>query len=215
MKSVKDFDAKSLSKDERKSLLQKLLEEDAVEALIDGSGEEMDSAIENEVEFNQEVEKEEMEDEIEVTQEVTQFTQDFDYRTDLTENQLQERFNMRKELFDKECGNYGRNSEITDKDLQFSIASLSNVFYDDKYKIIMCAVPKAATSNWQRVLAVLKYNGEVKRRVLNKLIEFSKKSSTIFEQGLRELVQAITSILHSKKSINSEISVFDFCELCE
>ena len=62
-------------------MLEKLLEEDAVEALIDGSGEELDSSIENESEFNEEVEKEEIEDEIEVKSEVTDFTTDFDFRT--------------------------------------------------------------------------------------------------------------------------------------
>ena len=171
-------------------MLEKLLEEDAVEALIDGSGEELDSSIQNESEFNQEVEKEEIDDEIEVKSEVTDFTTDFDFRTDLTENQVLERFNMRKELFDKECGNYGKTSPITEEDLSFSISSLSNVFYDDKYKIIMCAVPKAATSNWQRVLAVLKFNGTVEAshfhhsNLYNQLNRFSHFSES-YGQGLQ------------------------------
>ena len=63
---------------------------------------------------------------------------------------IQERFKNRKELFNRECSI--SNEEITFQELNFTVASLSNVFYDDKYKLIMCAVPKAATSNWQRVL---------------------------------------------------------------
>ena len=69
-----------------------------------------------------------------------------------------ERFKNRKELFNRECEI--ENEKIQISDLNFTVGSLTNVFYDDKYKLIMCAVPKAATSNWQRVLAVLKYDGQ-------------------------------------------------------
>ena len=70
-------------------------------------------------------------------------------------------FSEIKNLFDTECGTSAGDDLVSRSDLNFTVASLSNVFYDDKYKIIMCAVPKAATSNWQRVLAVLKYDGKV------------------------------------------------------
>ena len=131
-KSVENFDAESLSKDFRKILLEKL-----------GCS------------------SKEIEDEIGVKSEVTAFTTDFDLRTDLTENQVLERFNMRKELYDRECGNYGKTSPITEEDLSFPTSTLKNVFYNDQYKIIMCLPPKCGTTNWQRVLAVLKFNGTV------------------------------------------------------
>ena len=86
---------------------------------------------------------------------------DFDLESDLPEDQAHERFNMRKKLNDEECGNIGKTSPISEKDLSFPISSLSNIFYDDYYKIIMCLPPKCGTTNWQRVLAVLKFNGTV------------------------------------------------------
>ena len=143
-KSVENFDAESLSKDFRKILLKKL-----------------DCSNKNEIEMDEKVKKEEIEDEIGVKSEVTAFTTDFDLRTDLTENQVLERFNMRKELYDRECGNYGKTSPITEEDLSFPTSTLKNVFYNDQYKIIMCLPPKCGTTNWQRVLAVLKFNGTV------------------------------------------------------
>ena len=102
---------------------------------------------------------EEIKNDLEVKSEVNVL--DFDLESDLTEDQIHERFNMRRKLNDKECGNDGKTSPISEKDLSFPISSLSNIFYDDRYKIIMCLPPKAGTTNWQRVLAVLKFNGTV------------------------------------------------------
>ena len=104
---------------------------------------------------------EEIKNDLEVKSEVNVFTTDFDLGSDLTEDQVHERFNLRKELNDKECGNNGKTSPISEKDLSFPISSLTNIFYDDQYKIVMCLPPKCGTTNWQRVLAVLKFNGTV------------------------------------------------------
>ena len=53
---------------------------------------------------------------------------------------MTERFKQRKEIYDRECENLDQTVKMTD--LNFTVGHLSNVFYDDKYKLIMCAVPK-------------------------------------------------------------------------
>lgn len=40
------------------------------------------------------------------------------------------------------------------------LMEMNQLFIDDKYKLIMCSVPKAATSNWQRVFNSLLFDGE-------------------------------------------------------
>ena len=62
-KSVKNFDARSLSNDDRKTLLEKL--------------KKLDYLIGNEIEFNKEVENEEIKDDIEVKSEVKTFAKVF------------------------------------------------------------------------------------------------------------------------------------------
>merc|ERR1711879_890738 len=47
-------------------------------------------------------------------------------------------------------------------DKQEFYTSLTQLFVDDRYKLIMCSVPKAATSNWQRVFNSLKSDGSIK-----------------------------------------------------
>lgn len=50
---------------------------------------------------------------------------------------------------------------LTDqKDITAS--SLSQIFYDDSFKLVLCTVPKAGTTNWQRVLSTLKSNFSTK-----------------------------------------------------
>ena len=66
---------------------------------------------------------------------------DLELATNLTSEQVVERFKQRKQVFDRECRITSQEVAITD--LNFTVAHLSNVFYDDKYKLIMCAVPKA------------------------------------------------------------------------
>ena len=148
------FDASSISKDDRQLLLEKLLAEDPVEEMLESSGEEFEDKIENQAEFNYESLEEEIEDNEEVE---TEIERDLEYLLDLNDEEVIERFKNRKELFNRECEI--QSEFVSKEDINFTIAHLTNVFYDDKYKLIMCAVPKAATSNWQRVLAVLKYDG--------------------------------------------------------
>ena len=78
---------------------------------------------------------EEIKDDLEVKSEVNLL--DFDLKSDLTEDQIHERFNMRKKLNDKECGNYGKTSPISEKDLSFPISSLSNIFYFSAIQLIL------------------------------------------------------------------------------
>ena len=85
------------------------------------------------------------------------FDHDLEYSLDLSDEDVIKRFRNRNDLYHRECAM--KSKFVSKVDLNFTIAHLTNVFYDDKYKLIMCAVPKAATSNWQRVLAVLKYDG--------------------------------------------------------
>ena len=62
-KSVKNFDARSLSNDDRKMLLEKL--------------KKLDYPIGNEIEFNEKVKNEEIKDDIEVKSEVKKFAKVF------------------------------------------------------------------------------------------------------------------------------------------
>jgi len=66
---------------------------------------------------------------------------------------------MRKRIFDEECNLLNSPGPISAENLNFTLSSVTQVFYDDKYKVIMCAAPKAATTNWQKMMAVLKYDG--------------------------------------------------------
>ena len=115
--------------------------------------------IKNQVNSENESFKDRVEDQLQTTDGKvdTKIERDLEYLLDLTEEQVVQRFKTRKELYNRECNI--QSDFISKNDLNFTIAQLTNVFYDDRYKLIMCAVPKAATSNWQRVLAVLKYNG--------------------------------------------------------
>ena len=117
-----------------------------VEAEIEQSGDDYEDQV-NQAEMNYETLEEEIRDDAITASETT----DLEVMLNLTTEQVAQRFAERKAVYEEECGDRGEAMN-----LNFTVAHLSNVFYDDKYKLIMCAVPKAATSNWQRVLAVLK-----------------------------------------------------------
>ena len=104
--------------------------------------------------FNNDVLLEEIHDEKNLEMSEPIEVRNLEHALDLTEEELIGRFDNRKNLFDSECGTEFGDNLVERKDINFTISSLTNVFFDDKYKIIMCAVPKAATSNWQRVLVM-------------------------------------------------------------
>ena len=91
----------------------------------------------DQAEFNYETLEEEIKDDQVTKEEVT----DLELATNLTAQQVVERFKQRKQVFDREC--QITSPEVAITDLNFTVGHLSNVFYDDKYKLIMCAVPKA------------------------------------------------------------------------
>ena len=112
-----------------------MLAEDEVEAELEQSGDEYENTVDQE-EFNYETLEEEINDDIITKDEIT----DLESSINLTADQVTERFKQRKEIYDRECENLDQTVKITD--LNFTVGHLSNVFYDDKYKLIMCAVPK-------------------------------------------------------------------------
>ena len=112
-----------------------MLAEDEVEAELEQSGDEYEDTVDQE-EFNYETLEEEINDDIITKDEIT----DLESSINLTVEQVTERFKQRKEIYDRECENLDQTVKMTD--LNFTVGHLSNVFYDDKYKLIMCAVPK-------------------------------------------------------------------------
>lgn len=154
--------------------------------------------------FNYDVLEEEIIDEERVQSETSDLDKDIEFDLDLSDDQVAQRFQYRNELFKEECGQSSSLGPVTRTDLNFTIASLSNVFYDDKYKIIMCAVPKAATSNWQRVLAVLKYDGKVDpshfhhSNLYNQLNRFSHLAELGEEEAKSEILKRINDPTYIK-----------------
>ena len=152
--NLDQLDTATMAPDARKLLLEKLLASDKVEAELEQSGDDYEETVDQAM-MNYETLEEEIHDDAITASETT----DLEVMLNLTSEQVAQRFAQRKAIYEKECGDE-RSASISTERLNFTVAHLSNVFYDDKYKLIMCAVPKAATSNWQRVLAVLKYDGE-------------------------------------------------------
>jgi len=176
---VEDLDIAKLSKTDRKSLLAKLIEEDPELQEIESWGEEFEDAIDDQEIFNEEVLEEEVEDESELSKELMEDSE-LELAQDLSPEQVAYRFKMRKRIFDEECNLTNNPGPITTENLNFTLSSVTQVFYDEKYKIIMCAAPKAATTNWQKMMAVLKYDGIYdtdhfrKSNVYNQLPRFSQ-----------------------------------------
>ena len=100
---------------------------------------------------------------------------------------------MRKRIYDEECKLTDASGPITIENLNFTLSSVTQVFYDDKYKVIMCAAPKAATTNWQKMMAVLKYDGIYdtdhfrKSNVYNQLPRFSQLATEHGEEEGKRL----------------------------
>lgn len=68
-----------------------------------------------------------------------------------------EKFISRLATYDKYC-EYNTTKTTLSSLQSIKSSALQQVFYDDHYKIIICTVPKAGTTNWQRVLNTLKSN---------------------------------------------------------
>ena len=78
----------------------------------------------------------------------------------LSESEEKKILDERLQHYDNTC-KWNRKSDFkVVKDINYS--KLTQLFVDDNYKMIMCSVPKAATSNWQRVFNSLKFNGTKK-----------------------------------------------------
>ena len=78
-----------------------------------------------------------------------------------------------------------------------SANSLSQIFYDDNFKLVLCTVPKAGTTNWQRVLSTLKSNFSVRPEAwkgqkiykqANRLSKFLPDSDSVTQYELAKKV---------------------------
>ena len=147
--------------------------------------------IKNHIDLNMESTKAKLEESKKVEKVIDR---DLEYSLDLSNEEIIQRFKERKDLYNRECSI--ESELVSEEHLNFTIDHLRNVFYDDKYKLIMCAVPKAATSNWQRVLAVLKYDGARKPEsfqngnLFNQLNRFSMLAKNLGEEeAKREIMK--------------------------
>jgi len=103
----------------------------------------------------------------------------------------------RMKKYDEMC-KHNRSEEVPLSQFSDTTAnSLSQIFYDDNFKLVLCTVPKAGTTNWQRVLSTLKSNfttrpeawkGQKIYKQANRLSKFLPDSDSVTQYELAKKV---------------------------